>query len=66
MAVENPSIAALLRLTSALDGVSDTPRLDLEVLLCHVLDKPRSYLFTWPEKEIAARIKQLIEREVKR
>lgn len=50
MAVENPSIAALLRLASALHGVSDTPRLDLEVLICHVLDKPRSYLFTWPEK----------------
>ncbi|MEZ0151421.1 MAG: peptide chain release factor N(5)-glutamine methyltransferase [Candidatus Reddybacter sp.] len=50
MSVENPSIAELLRLASALDGVSDTPRLDLEVLLCHVLDKPRSYLFTWPEK----------------
>lgn len=50
MAVENPSITELLRLASVLEDVSDTPRLDLEVLLCHVLDKPRSYLFTWPEK----------------
>ena len=50
MAVENSSIAAVLRLASALEDVSDTPRLDLEVLLCYVLDKPRSYLFTWPEK----------------
>ncbi|SRR5690554_1589085 len=28
----------------------DTARLDAEVLLAHVLDKPRSYIFTWPEK----------------
>ncbi len=50
MPVEKGSIAELLRLGSVLEGVSDSPRLDLEVLLCHVLDKPRSYLFTWPEK----------------
>ncbi|WP_252178964.1 peptide chain release factor N(5)-glutamine methyltransferase [Endozoicomonas sp. 4G] len=31
---------------------SDTARLDAEVLLCHVLDKPHSYLFTWPEREL--------------
>lgn len=49
MPVEKSSIAELLRLVSVLEGVSDSPRLDLEVLLCHVLDKPRSYLFTWPE-----------------
>jgi len=52
MPAEKTSIAALLRLVSQLDGISDTPRLDLEVLLCHVLGKPRSYLFTWPEKEL--------------
>ena len=50
MPEEKSSIAELLRLVSVLKGVSDSPRLDLEVLLCHVLDKPRSYLFTWPEK----------------
>ena len=50
MSVEKPSIAELLRLSAVLEGASDSPRLDLEVLLCHVLDKPRSYLFTWPEK----------------
>jgi len=50
MSVEKPSIADLLRLSAVLEGASDSPRLDLEVLLCHVLDKPRSYLFTWPEK----------------
>ncbi|WP_263322118.1 peptide chain release factor N(5)-glutamine methyltransferase [Endozoicomonas sp. Mp262] len=27
-------------------------RLDAELLLCHVIGQPRSYLFTWPEKEL--------------
>lgn len=31
---------------------SSTPALDAAVLLCHVLDKPRSYLLTWPEREL--------------
>lgn len=31
---------------------SDTARLDAEVLLCHVLGKLYSYLFTWPEREL--------------
>lgn len=33
---------------------SDTPRLDTELLLAHVLEKPRSYLLTWPERELSA------------
>ncbi len=28
----------------------ESAKLDASVLLCHVLDKPNSYLFTWPEK----------------
>ncbi|MFA5677401.1 MAG: peptide chain release factor N(5)-glutamine methyltransferase [Pseudomonas sp.] len=32
---------------------SDTPRLDAELLLAHVLGKPRSYLLTWPERELS-------------
>lgn len=31
---------------------SDSPHIDAAVLLCHVLDKPRSYLLTWPEKAL--------------
>ena len=31
---------------------SDTARLDAEMLLCHVLGKDRSFLFTWPEHEL--------------
>lgn len=31
---------------------SDSPALDAAILLCHVLDKPRSFLLTWPEKRL--------------
>ena len=31
---------------------SPTPRLDAELLLAHVLSKSRSYLHTWPEREL--------------
>lgn len=33
---------------------SPTPRLDAELLLAHALGKPRSYLHTWPEREVEA------------
>ncbi len=32
---------------------SPTAQLDAELLLAYVLDKPRSYLFTWPEKTLS-------------
>jgi release factor glutamine methyltransferase len=56
------SIAELLRFASTLEVVSDTPRIDLEVLLCHALDKPRSYLYTWPEKILAADVVEVFVR----
>lgn len=34
---------------------SDTPRLDAEVLLYHVLGVTRSYLYAWPEKILTTR-----------
>ncbi len=47
---------------------SDSPALDAELLLCHVLGKPRSFLFTWPEQEVAellaAQFQQLLARRV--
>ncbi|MFI8384190.1 peptide chain release factor N(5)-glutamine methyltransferase [Pseudomonas sp. NPDC079086] len=33
---------------------SSTPRLDAELLLAHALGKSRSYLHTWPERELDA------------
>ncbi|PID34466.1 MAG: protein-(glutamine-N5) methyltransferase, release factor-specific [Thiotrichales bacterium] len=41
----------LHRATQQLAESSDSARLDAELLLAHCLNKPRSYLFTWPEAE---------------
>ena len=47
------SISTLIKnSTQQLIGISDSAKLDAEVLLCHVLKKDRSYLICWPEKEI--------------
>ncbi len=47
---------------------SESPQLDAAVLLCHALDKPRSYLFTWPERIISdeefAAFSQLLARRI--
>lgn len=46
--------------------VHDTARLDAEVLLAFALDRPRSYLHTWPEHELdrdaRSRFRDLVER----
>jgi len=39
----------------ALGEVSDTPGLDAETLLAHVLGAPRSFLRAWPERRLAPR-----------
>lgn len=44
------SIASTLAALPSLP--SDTPRLDAELLLAHVLDVSRSYLHAWPEREL--------------
>ncbi len=44
------TLAAALALSDRLKRVSDSPRLDCEVLLCAALKRERSYLYTWPEK----------------
>lgn len=46
------TIAQLLAASRLPD--SDTPTLDIELLLAHVLGKSRSYLLTWPERELTA------------
>ena len=46
------SIADLLVETRSRLPDSDTPSLDAELRLAHVLCKPRSYLRTWPEREL--------------
>ncbi|MEM5529765.1 peptide chain release factor N(5)-glutamine methyltransferase [Gammaproteobacteria bacterium AS21] len=44
------SIATALLATRSLEQVSDSAYLDVQLLLAHVLDKPASYLYTWPEQ----------------
>lgn len=46
-------IASLLAAaTTRLSPTSDTPRLDAEILLGHVLGRSRTWLITWPEKPV--------------
>lgn len=47
------SIAQCLPLAHELEAVSDSARLDIELLLCHILQKNRTYLFTWPDKTLS-------------
>lgn len=50
----NPlSITQCLQFARELESISDSPRLDIELLLCHVLQKNRTYLFTWPDKTLS-------------
>ncbi|MCL9776164.1 peptide chain release factor N(5)-glutamine methyltransferase [Vibrio methylphosphonaticus] len=48
------SIEAVLKRASLVlsESGSESASLDAAVLLCHALDKPRSYLLTWPEKQL--------------
>ncbi len=45
------TVQELLR--SGSDLPADSARRDTEILLCHCLGKPRAWLYTWPEKEVA-------------
>ncbi len=44
-----PTVEALFRLTQRLVELSDTPALDAQVLLAHVLGKPRAWVLARPE-----------------
>jgi len=45
--------AALTWATSQLEE-GESPSIDAKALLCYVLDKPHSFLFTWPEIQLTA------------
>ena len=57
----------LLR-AAQLQNVSDSARLDVELLLAQVFNKDRSYFFSWPEKELTstqlAKFEQLFARRL--
>ena len=53
----NAPLAQLVEQGAALlVEVSDSAKLDAQVLLCHVLDKELSYLHTWPEKTVSQEV----------
>lgn len=47
------TIQSCLQRAAELQELSDSARLDVELLLARVLEKDRSYLFTWPEKTLS-------------
>ncbi|WP_198678768.1 peptide chain release factor N(5)-glutamine methyltransferase [Pseudidiomarina insulisalsae] len=51
-------ISALLQHAQQCLSASETPRLDAEVLLAHVLQQSRTYLHTWPEREVSEPVLQ--------
>jgi release factor glutamine methyltransferase len=61
-----PTIAEALKQASAQLAAHDSARLDAEVLLMHVLGKPRSHLHAWPEQILddvtLARFETLVHR----
>lgn len=58
LTIEAALKAATLQLTQS---GSDSPSLDAAVLLCHALDKPRSYLLTWPDIVLDAPIQAMFD-----
>ena len=58
------TVRELLRMASELPG--DSPGRDAEILLCHCLGKPRSWLYTWPDREpepaLQAHFESLLQR----
>lgn len=62
------SVAELLSQRQRLEDVSDSPGLDVELLLCFCLQKERSYFRAWPEAEVTAdqqqRFQQLLDRRL--
>jgi len=63
---EAPSIRRLLENAAARLPDTVSARMDAEVLLAHVINRPRSYLYTWPERNLPsnqqARFDRLLQR----
>lgn len=45
---------ALVWASPQLLDVSDTPKLDAEVMLLHIIHKQRGYLYTWPDERLTS------------
>ena len=57
LSVEQLSSMAIAKLIAYgqqhLLAISDSAKLDVELLICFVIDKPRTYLLTWPEQTLS-------------
>lgn len=51
--MSNITVAQCLQRAYELESLSDSARLDIELILCHILQKNRTYLFTWPDKTLS-------------
>jgi len=58
--------SAIKRATLLLQSSTDSAKLDAQVLLLDVLQKPRSYLFSWPEKLLSAAQQQQFDQHCQR
>jgi release factor glutamine methyltransferase len=60
--------AAITNATTRLADISESARLDAEILLCQTIDMPRSYLFAHPEDELDTltndRFEALLQRRI--
>lgn len=50
--MQNTIKSVLAESEHSLNAHSDSARIDIELLLCHVLNKDRSFFHTWPEYEL--------------
>jgi len=64
--VTEKSIADALTKSKVLEGLSDTPGLDVQLILAEVLGKNTSYLYTWPEKLLTKQQAQLFDELLQR
>ncbi len=55
------TITEALRQAARLVGVSDSPRLDAELLLTAASDFDRTYFYTWPERELTPQVTACFE-----
>lgn len=51
--MSNITVAQCLQRAYELESLSDSARLDVELILCHILQKNRTYLFIWPDKTLS-------------
>lgn len=64
-AMSKMSVKDCLKAAASLDELSESPRLDIELLLCAVLDWPRTRLFIYPEHLLNTDQQRRFERLVK-